>query len=51
MRQSPAPSKSHAVDEPGAARFESGETDVHDHAHNIFSRVPLAAVAFLTAPA
>jgi hypothetical protein len=47
--KTPAPGKSHA--ENGAARFKSAETDVHDHAHNTFPRVPPAALAFPKAPA
>ncbi|MGB6176802.1 MAG: hypothetical protein WBF43_10815 [Methylocella sp.] len=49
--KAPAPSKSHAEDKPGAARFESAETDVHDHAHNTFPGVPPEALACLKAPA
>src|ERR1700730_11023834 len=41
--EAPAPGKSQAGDKPGAARFESAETDVHDHAHNMFPRAPPAA--------
>jgi hypothetical protein len=40
----------HTKDKPGAARFESAESDVPDHAHSTFSRMPPAALAFLKAP-
>jgi len=49
--KTPAPGNSHAEDKPGAARFKSAETDVPDHAHNMFPRVPPATLAFLNAPA
>jgi hypothetical protein len=47
--KTPAPGKSHAEDKPGAARFKSADTVVHDHAHFLFPRVAPATLAFLQA--
>jgi hypothetical protein len=44
-RKAPAPGKSHAEDKAGAARFESAEANVHDHAHNTVPRVLPTALA------
>jgi hypothetical protein len=47
----PANRAAHAEDKSGAARFESAESDVRDHAHIMFPRVPPTALAFSKAPA
>ncbi|HEV7911746.1 MAG TPA: hypothetical protein VGP28_11845 [Methylocella sp.] len=49
--KTPAPDKSHAENKPGAARFKSAETDVHEHFHNSFPRVAPETLAFPKAPA